>query len=315
MFERDILLSRHSHYRIGGPAQYFYRAKKLDEITNVLEHWRRFKSSKNDAIFILGAGTNLLIADAGFRGLVLKPEIKFVRKEQEMIRVGAGVLITELLNYLSTKGLAGLEWAGGLPGTVGGAIRGNAGAFGGEIKDAVSEVVSLDIAQNPPKIIKRNNKGCRFGYRDSIFKRANNKEIILEAAFAFKKGDKKEIIEVIEEKIKYRKERHPLEYPNIGSIFKNVPLTQININRLNQHKSAFPIKTDPLPIIPTAYLIDQCGLKGVSFGGAMISQKHPNFIVNVLGAKASDVKNLINLAKNEVEKKFNIKLEEEIVYV
>lgn len=320
MFEKNKPLSIYSNYKIGGPAEYFYRAKNVREIKKALDYWRRFNRNKNGQnlpasrqVFILGGGTNLLIDDEGFSGLVLKPEIKSLKAEGEMVYVGAGVLVSELLEFLIQKSFSGLEWAGGLPGTVGGAIRGNAGAFGGEIKDVVKEITSLDISKNPPKIIKRTGQECAFGYRSSIFKFQRSPEIITEAVLVLQKGDKNEIRRAIEEKINYRKEHQPLEYPNIGSTFKNVDLSEISKDRHKEFQEV--IKTDPFPVIPAAYLIDQCGLKGVSFGGAMISLKHPNFIVNILNARASDVKNLINLAKNEVEKKFNIKLEEEIVYV
>lgn len=309
MFSQSINLSDYSNYKIGGSARYFYRAKNVEQLTRSIEKARQTKLP----VFVLGGGTNLLISDDGFNGLVLKPEINLLKAKGDTVKVGAGVLVSELLNYSITKSLSGLEWAGGLPGTLGGAIRGNAGAFGGEIKDGVKEVVSLDISGKTPKIIKRNNKQCRFDYRDSVFKRRDGKEIILEATLAMRKGDKKQIREATEEKIKYRQERQPLDYPNIGSIFKNVPVQKYR--NINISKFRYVIKNDPFPVIPTAYLISEAGLKGVSCGGAMISSKHPNFIVNVLNAKAADVKNLINLVKSEVRKKFDIELEEEIQYL
>ena len=330
MFQDKVILSRHSNYKIGGPAEYFYAADKVEKIIRAVEKAGQEKLP----IFILGGGTNLLISDNGFAGLILKPDIKLLKSDGILVKVGAGILVSDLLDLAASKGLSGLEWAGGLPGTLGGAVRGNAGAFGGEIKDCIKEIVSLDISGKKPIIKKRNNKQCRFGYRDSIFKQLNGKEIILEATLAFAKGDKKAINSVIEEKIKYRRERQPLDYPNIGSIFKNIPLARIyadlkadiaDVNketirispRNNQHLSAFtaPVKRDPFPVIPAAHLIHQAGLKGVSFGGAMISPKHPNFIVNALNAKAADVKALIGLTKASVKSKFGVELEEEIQYV
>jgi UDP-N-acetylmuramate dehydrogenase len=242
-----------------------------------------------------------------------------------LLKVGAGESIPQFLNFLVSHGLSGFEWAGGLPGTVGGAIRGNAGAFGGETKDAVAEVVSLDISGRTPKLIKRNNKQCRFGYRNSIFKMRDlnlrtsdvqsigPKEIVLEVVFQLKRGDKQAIKEAIEEKIRYREERQPLDYPNIGSIFKNVDLHRVP--KKLRASLAHVIKKDPFPVVPTAYLISESGLKGIVCGGAMVSPKHPNFIINALGAQADDVKKLISLVKSEVYGKFKIKLEEEIVRV
>ncbi len=309
MFQTGIDLKQHSNYKIGGQARHFYVAKNIDGITKAVEKAKKEKLP----IFILGGGTNLLINDKGFDGLVLKPEIKKLQVSGVKCQVGAGVLISDLLNFCVEKGLSGLEWAGGLPGTVGGAIRGNAGAFGGEIKDSIMEVVSLDIFGKTPKNIKRDNSKCQFGYRNSIFKVNDGKEVVLETTLALKKGDKKAIRAAIEEKIKYRQERQPLEYPNIGSIFKNIDLRLVP--KKLHGELAHVIKTDPFPVVPTAHLISECGLKGVSWGGAMISPKHPNFIVNVLDAKAEDVKILIKLVKAGVKEKFGIKLEEEIIYV
>lgn len=313
MFQENVNLKDYSNYKIGGPARQFSHPKNVEEIGKAVEMARKEKLP----IFILGGGTNLLIGDEGFNGLVLKPDIQLLEANGTTARVGAGVSMNELLNFLITKGLSGLEWAGGLPGTVGGAIRGNAGAFGGEMKDVVANVVSLDISGNPsaggPAVIKRENAECRFGYRNSIFKMNDGKEVILEAILSLKKGDKKATREAIESKIKYRKDRHPMEYPNIGSIFKNVDLKLVPKDLLPQVQQV--VKSDPFPIVPTAYLISECGLKGVSWGGAMISPKHPNFIVNVLGAKADDVKTLINLVKAAVKEKYSVKLEEEVIYI
>lgn len=309
-FQRNVKLSAHSNYRIGGAADYFYEAKTPEEIRAAIAHWRRYGKG---GLFILGGGTNLLISDEGFRGLVLKPAIKGTKIEGTSIRAGAGTSMKELLEAASDAGLTGLEWAGGLPGTVGGAIRGNAGAFGGETKDAISEVVSVDITGKDNKIIKRNAEECRFGYRNSIFKENDGQEIILEAVFTLSPGDAKAIHAAIDEKIDYRLSRHPMEYPNIGSTFKNVDARLVPKEFLE--KMAHVVKRDPFPVVPTAHLLSEAGLKGVSYGGAMLSPKHPNFIVNVLRASSEDVKQIIKLAKAEVHKKFGIMLEEEIIYL
>lgn len=322
MFQSDVDLKTHSNYKIGGQARFFYVAKNVDQITGTLDRWRKEEIRmclshralpRHSHTFILGGGTNLLISDKGFDGLVLKPEINLLKVEGDMVKAGAGVPVSDLLQFTVSQSLSGLEWAGGLPGTVGGAIRGNAGAFGGETKDAIKEVVSLDISGKAPRVVKRNNAECKFDYRNSVFKINDGKEIVLEATFALKKGDKKAIRQAIEDKIKYRKERHPMEYPNIGSIFKNVDLRTVPKKLQGQFASV--VKPDPFPVVPTAYLISESGLKGVSWGGAMISPKHPNFIVNVLDAKAEDVKTLIKLVKAAVKEKYGIKLEEEVIYV
>ena len=304
-FEENVPLRLYSNYKIGGEAKYFYKAEGLDNLIKAIKESRAMELP----VFILGGATNLLIGDEGFDGLVLKPEIKFLHTHDNLVHVGSGVLMADLLNFCIERGLSGLEWAGGLPGTVGGAVRGNAGAFGGEVKDTIYEVSSLNSLSSLKSLNTRNNKECEFGYRNSIYKQ-NPGEIILGAVFNLKQGDPKEIRLLTDDKINYRYRKHPMDYPNIGSIFKNVDWNLVP----DQHKELFKekMKQDPFPVLPTAILIDRCGLRGVSFGGAMISPKHPNFIVNTMEATADDVKELISLIKEKVLEKFGIKLEEEV---
>ena len=304
----NVLLSPYSNFRIGGAADMFCRVRDGAGIERAAERARRARLP----IFILGGGTNVLIGDGGVRGMVLKPDIKTLEVEDGAVRAGAGVSMAELMECTIAKGLSGLEWAGGLPGTVGGAIRGNAGAFRGEMKDVIRTVRSVPL--NSGKGVRvRSRRNCRFGYRTSVFKEENGKEVILDAVFFLKRGDRKAIREAVEERIRYRRERQPLEYPNIGSIFKNVDTRLVPKSVLESFRAV--VKTDPFPVVPAAALIDRAGLKGVSAGGAMISPKHPNFIVNVLGARAADVKTLIHLVKFTIKKCFKIALEEEIIYV
>lgn len=307
MFKQNFPIYTLTSYKIGGPARYFFEAKNPDELKAALKEAKK----RNLEFFVLGGGTNLLIDDEGFRGLVLKPSINFIKLSGEEVSVGAGVLVADLINFLIENGLSGLEWAGGLPGTVGGAIRGNAGAFGGEIKDAVKSVKSLNVETLDET--RRAFPDCSFSYRSSVFKNSPKKEIILSAIFALKKDSPGKIEKSVNEKILYRQQRHPLEYPNAGSIFKNVDAEKISKKYIKQFSHV--IKTDPFPVVPAAYIISETGLKGIALGGAMISPKHPNFIVNVLEAKSSDIKDLINLVKGEVNNKFGIELEEEIIAV
>ncbi len=304
---KNVLLSKFSNYKIGGPARYFFIAQNVEEVKEAVLWTRRNKQK----IFILGGGTNLLFGDRGFKGLVLKPEIKFLELEKTIVKVGAGVLMPDLLRFTIKHSLSGLEWAGGLPGTLGGAIRGNAGAFRGEIKDCVESVTSLNIETLKASIYS--NKSCQFAYRSSFFKKRNDREIILNAALKLKMGNLKEIKAAIQDKIEFRNSRHPLEYPNSGSVFKNVNVKRVPKKVLAAMKHV--IKPDPFPVIPTAYLISEAGLKGVQKGGAMISPKHPNFIVNINRAKAKDVLTLIHLVKSTLKRKFRITVEEEVQIV
>jgi UDP-N-acetylmuramate dehydrogenase len=317
-FKENVPLSKFSHYKIGGPARFFFEAKNEKDVQWAVKE----AHSRKLPVFVLGGGTNLLIGDNGFEGLVLRPSITSIKVKGTTITTGAGASMADLLKQTLARSLSGVEWAGGLPGTVGGAVRGNAGCFGGEIKDSVISVRSFDIKNM--KIVTRTGRQCAFAYRHSIFKNNNISEIILSVTLALKKGNKKEIGRVIKERIAYRNEHHPLEHANIGSIFKNVPLVVIHKKGSARYRQAlgelsltlrgskFSVKTDPFPVISSAKLISESGLRGVSAGGAMISPKHPNFIVNVLDAGSPDVVNLIVLAKAEVNKKFGIEMQEEV---
>jgi len=232
--------------------------------------------------------------------------------------------MTKLTAFAAKSSLTGLDWAGGLPGTLGGAIRGNAGCFGGEIKDNIKTVRSFHIKTMQP--IMRNAAQCRFGYRTSIFKQCPG-EIILEATFRMKKGNAVEIAATLHKERKWRKAHHPLEYPNAGSVFKNVPLSQILKPHSKEYRdavkngtvqyrgSSFSVKTDPIPVVAAAKLIGESGLAGARHGGAMISPKHTNFIVNTGCATAHDVLALINLAQEKVYRRFAVHLEPEIQIV
>lgn len=299
--QEDVFLSDYNNYKIGGPAKFFAEIDSEADIEDL---------SKFNRIFILGGGTNILFSDKGFDGLVIKNGIIGIREEGNKLIVGAGELVSDVLNYAIENGLSGLEWAGGLPGTIGGGVRGNAGAFGGEIKDSVVEVQSLNLKTG--ERTKKSNKDCDFKYRWSVFKESSD-EMITSVTLELKPGIKEEIKKVAEEKIQYRKNRHPLEYPNIGSTFKNIPYDSLSPKLQEEFKDI--IKTDPFPVIPTTKLLALADLKGKRMGGAMISDKHPNFIVNLGNAKASDVLALIKIAKEAIKNKWEIELEEEIMLV
>lgn len=303
-FQENILLSKWGSYHIGGPARYFFEAHTEDELNAALAEARRM----NLPIFFMGAGTNLLISDSGFDGLVIKIEMRTLERDGTRIRTGAGVLMSELILYAAEHGLSGLEWAGGLPGTVGGAIRGNAGCFGGEMKDSVEHVKSISVETLGLK--ERTLQECRFGYRMSIFKEMNGKEAVMEVTLALAPGEQLTIQHAAQEKIDYRQARHPMDVPNIGSIFKNVPLEDVPESLRDQLQGV--VKQDPFPVIPAAYLISEAGMKEQTVGGAMVSPKHPNFIVNAKNASSADVEALIIAVKHAVKEKFGIVLEEEV---
>ena len=309
MLKTNVSLKDFSNYKIGGLAAYFLEVTSKNDLVNGLEEWDKLNLNKK--IFILGGGTNILIDDKGFDGLVIHNNVKWIERSDENIIAGSGMLVSEINKFAIDNSLSGFEWSGGLPGTIGGAVRGNAGAFGGEIKDSVIEVESISLDSEEKK--KRNNMQCNFNYRNSIFKNEANMEMILTVTLGLKVGDSVQIIKETKEKINYRNEKHPMEFPNIGSTFKNVNVKDVPDNLKEQLMQY--VKNDPFPVIPVAKLLFLCGIKGKREGDAQISEKHPNFIVNLDNAKYEDVIKLIKFAKEAVKEKFDITLEEEIMYL
>lgn len=314
MLKQNVSLKDYSNYKIGGNAAYFLEVFSKEDLIKGLKSWYEislgFPDNKKQ-IFVLGGGTNVLFSDEGFYGLVIKNSIKGIEIQGNIVTVGAGENVSSFLDFCIKHSLSGVEWAGGLPGTVGGAIRGNAGAFNGEIKDNLLEVESLNLETF--ETIKRSNKECKLSYRNSVFKIKATDEAIISVSFNLKNGNKEEIENKTQEKINHRKLKHPLEYPNIGSIFKNVPIE--NFSEIQMKELAQYIKNDPFQVIPAAKLIFLAGLKGERVGNVMVSTKHTNFIVNMGDGKASEVKRLIDFIKDRVKEKFNVELEEEIMYL
>jgi len=303
--KKNVNLKNYSTFKIGGKAKYFVIAKNEDEIKKAIL-WAK---KKKIPFFILGGGSNVLFSDEGFRGLVIKLRNTRYEIRNTKLIAEAGVPLQKLVLETAKKGLSGLENLAGIPGTLGGAIWGNAGAFGREIGDVVEEVKVLDVRGLKLEIKKLKKDDCKFGYRDSIFKKRKN-WVILEATLKLKKGEKKEIEERIKEILKLRKEKQPLEFPCAGSVFKNVLIE--TVPRKIQEKFKEKIKNG---FLPAGVLIEAAELKGYQIGGAKISEKHANFIVNIGNAKANDVMQLIEKIKKEVKKKFRVQLEEEIKLV
>jgi UDP-N-acetylmuramate dehydrogenase len=303
---KNVSLKAYSTFKIGGRAKYFTVVKNTEEISKAIS----LAKEKKIPFFILGGGSNVLFSDNGFEGLVIKIQNSNLKIQNEnskfKIICGAGFPLMKLVFKSSEIGATGLENLAGIPGTLGGAIWGNAGAFGREIGDLVEKVKILGVGSSKIKIKELKNKDCKFGYRDSIFKKKKNC-IILEATLRLKKGNKKEIEEKIKEILKLRKEKQPLEFPCAGSVFKNIPAK--NLPKKIKEKFKDKIKNG---FLSAGILIDMAGLKGYRIGGAKISQKHANFIVNLGKAKAKDVLELIRLIKRKIKRKFGVKLKEEI---
>lgn len=309
--QKNILLKNYTTFKIGGRAKYFFLAKNEEDLTKAISAAKRMSLP----FFILGSASNVLAADKGYQGLIIKIHTKFfmtVDLKKNKIISGAGTKLKNIVETATKNGLTGFEWAAGIPGTVGGAIFGNIGAFGKSISDFVERVRVLEIDDSKFKIKKLSKKDCCFKYKDSIFKHKKNL-IIISVVFCLKKGEIPEIKKKIKEYLDYRKKHHPLNFPSAGCIFKNAKL-KINNKKLLRdfpELKEFNKKGE----IPAGWLVEKCGLKGKKSGNVKISEKHANFILNLGNGKAKDVKNLINLAKEKVKNKFGIELEEEIQHL
>jgi len=304
--KENILLENYTTYKIGGPAKYFFVAKTKEDLISAIKTAKNLKIP----IFILGGGSNILVSDKGFSGLTIKIDISNIEFKENNIFVGAGANLTKLAFDSAENGLSGLEWAAGIPGTVGGAIHGNAHAFGTKISDTVKNVETINLST-----LKLNNftkEQCHFSLKNSIFKK-NKNLIIISAVLEFKKENPNEIKNRIKGFLEHRRSKHPMNFPSAGSTFIN-PIIRIKNKKLLEK---FPELNEynEKGSMPSWYLIKNAGLSGGKIGNAQISEKHCNFIINLGEAKAKDVLSLMNLAKKEVKRKFGVSLESEVQFV
>lgn len=300
--KKDVSLKNYNTFRINGTTKYFTEISSKDKLIKTL-HWANENSLP---IFILGNGSNILFSDKKYQGLIIKIENNKVKKiNKKTIIVGAGMMLMELLQKFFNKGFEGLEWANGIPATVGGAVFCNAGAFGYDFGKFVKKVKTINLETYKEKIYSQ--KDCKFKYRESVFKK-NKEEVIWEVEIFIKKGDKAKIMEKSRNYWKYKYKTGIFKYPSAGSIFKNIFAKNVPL----KYRKGASIKKGK---ISTGWFIEKCNLKGKKYGGAMISNFHANVIINIKNAKVKDVLHLINFCKRKVYKKFKIKLKEEIIVI
>ena len=282
----DELMSKHTSFRIGGLAELYIVARDTEELCR----WMGIIRQHEAPYFLLGNGTNILVSDEGIRGLVIKNECQEMRLGEDdgtIVYAEAGASLARLAAQASQAGLSGLEWAIGVPGTVGGAIVTNAGAFGSSIADVLLEVSVLDC-DGVVRTLQDDDLG--FGYRSSRFLGQKPREVILSTRLSLNKGEKKLIETCLNRYIERRRATQPSEL-SAGSVFRN-------------------------PIGGAAgWFIEQAGLKELSVGDAQVSEKHANFIINRGQARAQDVLDLIERVREEVQRRFGVRLELEIELV
>lgn len=307
--EKDVTLAPFTTFKIGGPAKYFVEADSPDELIEAI----RWAKAKCEKFFVLGGGSNLLVGDNGFNGLVIKNVSGRIFRQN--IRNGckascdSGLPLARVVQSAIRNSLTGMEWAVGVPGTVGGAVRGNAGAYGMSMQDIVESVTVYK--PDTDETIELATKDCGFMYRHSSFK--ENNWVVLSCVINLMKGNEGKIAELIGKYAKSRRDSQP-KYPCAGSIFKNIPTSEIDDNELiEEAKNDGVIRNDKLS---AGWLISKLYFKGKEVGGAMVSHEHANFIVNKsFNATASDVMMLISMIKQKVRVEYNIQLHEEVQYL
>ncbi|OLD76078.1 MAG: UDP-N-acetylenolpyruvoylglucosamine reductase [Ignavibacteria bacterium 13_1_40CM_2_61_4] len=274
-------MSRYTSFRIGGPADYYLEPAGASDVAVIVPFLRK----ENIPFIIIGKGSNMLVSDKGIRGAVLNFEhgLNGMRTENDLVIVESGVTIARFVDFCVQRGFQGVEMLPGIPGTVGGAVMMNAGAYGGEISD---NLVAVSVLRDD-KVVSVPKAEAGFAYRRSGF----GGDVILGASFKLPAGDKAEIMRKRRELLMKRNRAQPVNFPNSGSMFKNPP-------------DNFAAK-----------LIEDAGLKGTRRGEAQISERHANFIVNLGGATADDVLELIELARRTVHEKFQVNLELEVKLV
>lgn len=301
---QDVSLRPFTTLRAGGKADWFAQTRTVDELAE-LAAWCHLRT---DPLTVLGWGSNVLPADAGVAGTVIVNETRELKIDREsgMVEVDSGVGFQELFLKTAQAGLAGLEYAVGIPGTVGGALVSNAGAYRSNISEFLTEIEI--VLEGERQWVKPD--WMEFSYRDSVLRRSNPpRAVLLRLRFELKSGKPKAIYDEARD---YQRQRISKQPPSAsaGSFFKNV-----NDAELALRLDSLPGRLREAGIVPAGYLIEQVGLIGHRIGGAMFARRHANFIVNVGGATATEIRDLATLAKWKVREAFGVGLEEEVLYL
>lgn len=317
--QKNVALAPYTSFQIGGPAKYFFTARSEDEVARALTA----AVECGMPFFILAGGSNIVVSDKGFDGLVVRDASDNFTVVGKRVTVESGVNLDALILSTIENGLSGFEKMSGIPGTVGGAVRGNAGAYGQEIKDCLLKVSVLEILDGATRVIEYLNAQCKFAYRESIFKR-NAKLIVLRSEYELKLGDRDMLMRERKEIILKRTTRYPPQ-PSCGSTFKNIKFDVVDDHKYIVRSSGqelIPEIARNLPehcvkwkTLPAGWLITELGLPGTKIGGAMISREHGNFIINTGNAKAEEVVTLMSLVKQKVRDTYGLQLEEEVQLV
>ncbi len=306
-FKEHEPLGKHLNIRIGGPAKWFVEARNTQDLIDAVNMAQDFAVE----YFILGGGSNALVADHGFPGLVIKAANRAMRVEDDRVFAEAGVISSAAARASADAGLHGFEWAVSLPGTVGGAVRGNAGCFGGEMRDSVESVRVLRRGT----VVTLSNADLHFGYRHSLLKEPGNDDVVLDVVLKLEKGNRDDALAQIEKNLAGRKATQPLGASSAGCMFKNFEWT--DHAQIAQLQQAYDVPQEFIDRkrIPAGWIIEKLGLKGTAVGDAEVSMQHGNFLLNKGHATAEDILRLVTRVKKHVAAEVGVNLEEEVMHV
>lgn len=302
--QHNVSLSDKTTFQIGGSARFFVSVARESELREAFE-WARANKCR---FFILSGGSNTLVSDKGFDGLVIHLALSSVEWGENECTVSCGKNLFELISEAGERGLGGWDKLAGIPGTIGGAVRGNAGAFGSEIKDFILEVRALDTLSGDSKTFS--NQECAFAYRESFFKK-NSQWIVLSARVTFLQQPTEHIRLAIAATVAEREKRHLQNVRAAGSYFMNPIAPQEVREQFEQEKGVASREGR----VPAGWLIEKAGMKGMHLGGAMASKQHPNYLVNAENATSQEVKELAQKIKQAVFERFGIQLVEEAAHL
>lgn len=320
--QKDVKLSEILWYKIGGIANFLLECENREDILEAIEF---IKTHKPHKILVCGTGSNLIFPDGHFDGVVIQIITPTTRDYHDIhitpegyVDAFAGEMLDSLILFAFDHQLTGLEWAGGLPGTIGAGVRGNVGAYGGEMKDTLVEATVLDYTEEKPELKTLTNQELQFVYRGSYIK-SHKKMVVVSARFLLKKSTEEEVAAaraIYNDHREHRKKNHPLDYANCGSVFKNLREKE----QIDSVLRAFPdlreyVEKKWYGKVATASVIEHLGLKGYQVGDAQISEKHALFIINKGNATAHDVLSVINKVKDTFNEKFGFEPEVEVEIV
>ena len=304
--QESVPLANYTSFGIGGPARYFAEVEKVEDLKEAIKSAKE----KDLEFFILGGGSNVLVSDAGYPGLVIRVKLEnILMQENGSLLVGAGASLAKVVSFTVENSLTGLEWAAGIPGTIGGAVVGNAGTPEGEMKNSVQKVEFFDIEKFG--VFSLAQEKCDFNYRSSYFKGKNN-VVILNVELALEKSEPEIIKAKIEKKLLERKNKQPQGGRSAGSYFENPVVEDLKLREEFEKETGAKCFDNK---IPAGWFIEKAGFKGEQIGGAQVSEVHANFILNVGQAKAEDFIILASRIKQKIRTKYGVQLKEEVQYI